>query len=84
MARLGRLHFFQQFSAAGYNDVSLLMRERDLESQPVVKGFAGADETQDLFDNRTHGERSLGIERHGVREGRRTAFYKKTRSLYVT
>jgi hypothetical protein len=37
-----------------------------------VNGFAGADESQDLFVNRKHGERSLRTGRHGVREGRRS------------
>jgi len=83
MTRLGRFQLTQQFTAAGHNDPSLLSRKRLPLCQPAVNGFAGADEIQDLFANRTHGERSLGIERHGVREGRRSAFYKKTHLLYV-
>jgi hypothetical protein len=37
-----------------------------------VNGFAGADESQDLFVNRKHGERSLRTRKHGVREERRS------------
>ena len=59
MTKLGRIQFTQQFTAAGLDDVSLLRRKRLPECQPAVNALAGANEIQDLFANRTHGERSL-------------------------
>ena len=72
MAKLGWRQFIQQLIAADLNEVSFLRRERVPAVQQGVNGFAGADESQDLFVNRKHGERSLRTGKHGVREERRS------------
>lgn len=46
-------------------------------------GFAGADESQDLFANRKHGERSLRTGRQGVR-GRRNPTRSRARPSVIT
>jgi len=63
MTKLGWHQFIQQLIAADLNEVSFLRRERVPAVQKGVNGFAGANESQDLFVNRKHRGVSLPVDR---------------------